>query len=198
MFINYVAVMVVNLAISFVLLAFFVYLGLVRERANWRRWAPAFAVAGFVHLVTGLHMIFNWPLPGSANLMFGENSVLFGTLLLGASWAMYMGQGLYPLTIVGVVAGINAVVVGARILNLNLTQQPFLSALGFIASGLGGVVSPIVYRWRDNRLIRILGALLVLGAGVLWAATAYTTTWGHIEDYAGWRPTALLERLPPQ
>jgi putative membrane protein len=36
-------------------------------------------------------------------------------------------------------AGIAAVVIGIRIMNLGLTKQPFLSGVGFILTGLAGI-----------------------------------------------------------
>lgn len=68
MFVDYVALMLINMTAGLVLLALFVYKGL--DDKDQRRWVPGFAMVGLVALVTGLHMIWNWPLPGSFNISF--------------------------------------------------------------------------------------------------------------------------------
>jgi uncharacterized membrane protein len=47
-------------------------------------------MSGFVALATGLHMIWNWPLPGSYNIAIGDLSVLFGIVFLGTALALAM------------------------------------------------------------------------------------------------------------
>ena len=68
------------------LLADFVYRGL--NSTHQRQWIPGFGVTGAVALTTGLHMIFTWAVPGSFNIAFGETTVLFGVLLVGAAIAL--------------------------------------------------------------------------------------------------------------
>jgi uncharacterized membrane protein len=46
---------------------------------------------------------------------------------------------LVTVTIYAFFAGVAAILVGLRIINLGLTTQSILSGLGFILSGLGGV-----------------------------------------------------------
>ncbi|MEV6124158.1 MULTISPECIES: DUF981 domain-containing protein [unclassified Streptomyces] len=52
-------------------------------------WALAFGVLGIILFSTGLHMTLTWPLAGQGfpfdNIIFGEPSLAFGTLLLAAS-----------------------------------------------------------------------------------------------------------------
>ncbi|MEU3456494.1 DUF981 family protein [Micromonospora sp. NPDC006766] len=56
-------------------------------------WAIAFAVLGTILFVTGLHMTLTWPLaPGGFafdNIIFGEPSLGFGTLMLGAAIVLW-------------------------------------------------------------------------------------------------------------
>ncbi|KAB8330051.1 DUF981 family protein [Scytonema tolypothrichoides VB-61278] len=66
MFINYITLMLINLVAGLVLLAGYVYFGL--DHANQKRWIPGFGMTGAIALVTGLHMIFTWPVIGSYNL----------------------------------------------------------------------------------------------------------------------------------
>ncbi len=188
MFINYVALMLLNLVAGLVILAGYVY---ELDKIERRRWAPAFAVTGFVQTVTGLHMIWNWPLPGSHNVAFGEVSVLLGVLWLGTALAESRGWDLLPLTIYGAFAGLAAIVVGLRIMNLGMTRSPVLSGIGYILPGLAGLLSVPGYLLRSNRSIRLAGVLVLAVAALLWAVVAYGAYWGHVADYAGWVPATL-------
>jgi len=80
MFVDYLTLMLVNMAAGLAVLALFVLKYIDGDR---KKLAPGLLVSGFVALVTGLHMIFAWPIIGSYNIPFGEMSVLFGALLLG-------------------------------------------------------------------------------------------------------------------
>jgi hypothetical protein len=50
-------------------------------------------------------------------------------------------------------AGIAAVVIGIRIMNLGLTKQPFLSGVGFILTGLAGICAAPTLYLKINRAI---------------------------------------------
>lgn len=188
MFINYVALMLLNLVAGLVILAGFVY---ELDRANRRRWVPALMVVGLVQTATGLHMIFTWPLPGSHNIAFGEVSVLLGTLWLGAALAESQGWDLFPLTIYGFFSGIAAMVIGVRIINLGMTLSPLVSGVGYVLPGLAGVLSAPAYRFRQNRSVRLAGVALLALAALIWAAMAYGAYWGHVADYANWVPATM-------
>ncbi len=56
MFIDYLSLMLINLAGGLTLLAAYVYFGL--DDKNQQRWIPGFGVAGAIALITGLHMTF--------------------------------------------------------------------------------------------------------------------------------------------
>ena len=84
-------------------------------------------------------MSFTWPVIGSFNIAFGETTVLFGILFIAAAIALAQGWDLFTIAIYGFFAGVVAIEVGIRIINLNLTKQPLLSGIGFILTGLGGI-----------------------------------------------------------
>lgn len=88
MFIDYITLMLINLAAGLALLAAYVYFGL--GSLNQNRWIPGFGVVGAIALVTGLHMTLTWPVVGSFNIAFGETTVLFGILFAGTSLALAM------------------------------------------------------------------------------------------------------------
>lgn len=56
-------------------------------------WSMAFAVLGLILTATGLHMTLTWPLAAGGfpfdNIIFGETSLGFGVLLLGAAFYLW-------------------------------------------------------------------------------------------------------------
>ncbi len=189
MFVNFVALMLVNLVTALVLVAYYVFVGL--GSPDQRPWAPGFAVTGFIALTTGFVMIFTWPLPGSHNIAFGETSVLLGGLLLGAALALAMGWSLLSLAVIAVFSGLYGVVAGIRIISLEMTRSPILSGIGFILAGLGGIlILPVVY-WLPYRWARAVTAVVLLLAAAIWAYTGYQAVWGHLADFSNWVPLIL-------
>ncbi len=185
MFVDYVALMLVNLVIAMALVTLY-FAKYINESPKVL--APGFLLTGFIGLVTGLHMIFRWPLPGSYNIAFGEVSVLYAALLLFVGIALLADWDLLSLGIFAVFAGVVAVVVGLRILNLKMTKEPLLAALGFVATGATGILSLPAYLTRKNPVVRYLAALAALGAAGIWAFTGYSSYWAHLESFAKWAP----------
>jgi putative membrane protein len=185
-FINYITLMLINMVTGLALLASFVYHGF---DSNPKRWIPGFGMVGAIALATGLPMIWTWPVVGSFNIAFGETTVLFGILFVTTAIALAMNWDLYPITVYGFFAGITAILIGIRIINLDLTRRPLMSGLGFILTGLGGVLAaPTLVFLKDNRPWRILGTVVLIVAAVIWAITGYLAYWGHIADYGNWQP----------
>jgi putative membrane protein len=185
MFIDYVALMLVDLVIAMALVALY-FAKYINE--DPKVVAPGFLLAGFIGLVTGLHMIYRWPLPGSFNIAFGELSVMFGVLLIGAAVAFLAGWDLLSIGVYALLAGIAGVVVGVRIFTLKMTKEPLVSALGFVATGVTGILSLPAYLTRKNPVIRILATLAAVGAFIIWAITGYASYWSHLEGFAKWKP----------
>ncbi len=193
MYVDFLTLMLVNLTAGFFLLAHFAYRGLGKSEAEdgYRGWMPGFALVGFIAIVTGLVMIFTWPLPGSNNIAFGENSVLFGGVFLATGLAFGRRLKLQSLAVFALLAGIVAIVVGSRILDLGMTKDPALSAAGFILSGAGGILASgalAFQRIRANRFFRLGFALVVLAAGVIWAVVAFDGYWSHLSSFSTWKP----------
>jgi putative membrane protein len=185
MFIDYVALMLVNLAASLVLLAVFVLKFL---ETDGRRMAAGFLLTGFIAAITGLYMIFTWPLPSSYNIAFGELYVMFGAAVFVLGLALLYGWDLLPIAIFGAFAGVAAVVVGVRILQRGMTDSPPLAALGFVATGLSAILSLPLYAARTSRALKVIVVILALGAAVIWAFTGFGSYWKHLESFAGWKP----------
>ncbi|TVP66510.1 MAG: DUF981 domain-containing protein [Leptolyngbya sp. LCM1.Bin17] len=192
MFVNYISLMLINMVAGLVLLADFVYRGL--DGANLKRWIPGFGLVGGIALVTGLHMTLTWPVPGSFNISFGETTLLFGALYVMAAIAIAQGWDLLTVTIYGFFAGLMSVVVGLRIISLEQTRQPFVAGLGFILTGLGGMLSaPTLVYLRYNQGWRTLGAMVLLLAAVIWAITGYQALWGHMDRFSDWQPPMMVD-----
>ncbi|MBE9156775.1 DUF981 domain-containing protein [Nodosilinea sp. LEGE 06152] len=190
MFVDYISLMLINMVAGLVLLADFVYRGL--DGANLKRWIPGFGLVGAIALVTGLHMVLTWPIPGSFNISFGETTLLFGGLYVAAAIAIAQGWDLLSLTVYAFFAGLTAIVVGARIINLGQTQQPLVAGLGFILTGLGGVLAaPTLVYLRTNKTWRTVGAVVLLVAALIWAFVGFRAYWGHLEGFSDWQPPVM-------
>lgn len=189
MFINYITLMLINLVAGLFLLAGYVYWGLTDT--NQKRWIPGFGMTGAIALITGLHMTFTWTVPGSFNIAYGEMSVLFGILFLGACLAITLSYDLITVAIYGFFAGVAALVVGLRIINLGLTKQPLLSGIGFILTGLGGICAAPTLYFKTNRSWRIVGAFVLVVAALIFAFTGYLAYWGHLAQYSNWKPLPM-------
>jgi putative membrane protein len=184
-FIDYLTVMLVNMVAGLVILAWFVYRHIDGER---KRVGVGFLITGSVASITGVHMIFTWPLPGSVNIAFGDTSVMFGFLFLFAGIAVLADWELLPLTIYAAFAGFAAVVLGARIISLGMTNSPALAGVGFLLAGFGGMLTFPVYLARRSLAFRVIVAIILLIAAVIWAITAYGAYWQHLEAFSKWPP----------
>jgi putative membrane protein len=190
MFIDYITLMLINMVSGLVLLAHYVYTGL--EHSNPKRWIPGFGITGAIALVTGLHMTLTWPVSGSFNIAFGETSVLFGGLFVGAAIALSQNWELTTLAIYSLFAGFVSIVVGARVISLGLTNQPIVSGLGFLLTGFAGVCAlPTLLYFKQNRAWRTFGAIVLLAAAVIWAMIGYQAYWMHLEGFQKWVPAPM-------
>jgi putative membrane protein len=196
MHVNYITLMLISLSAGMFLVGTFLLRGLGTDEG--RDWVPGFVAAGLILAITGLHMTLTWPVPGAYNIAFGEMALLFGALLLAMAGILVWGQNPLPLGILAVLAGIAAVVVGIRIMNLGMTLQPVVAGLGFIASGLVGILSVPAYAMRGLPQIRALAMILALLAGLLWAWMGYMAYWSHLDEYAPWKVPGMQQQPESQ
>lgn len=190
MFVDYLTVLMINLAAGTALLAYFVLKGITSE--DNKGFAAAFGVVGLVAVLGGMQMTFNWPLPGSYNIAYGETTLLFGAVFLGAALALGKGWDLMPISIYAFFAGVNALVVGFRIIDLPLSKHPVLTGIGFILAGLGGIAAaPGLQLLKKNQNFRYLAAAVLLVTSIFWAYTFYNSLWGHLDSFSSWVPLTM-------
>ena len=190
MFVDYLTLLMINLAAGTALLAYFVLKGITAEDS--KPFAAGFAIVGLIAFLGGAHMAITWPLPGSYNIGFGESTVLFGAVFLGAALALAKGWDLLPVAIYAFFAGVEALLVGLRIIDLGLTKNPLVSGIGFILAGLGGIASaPGLNLLKKNQAFRYLAAGVLVVITVFWAFTFYNSLWGHLESFSSWVPLTM-------
>jgi len=191
-FIDYITLILITVATGLVVLACYVYWDL--DGPNQRRWAPPFLVVGGLATAAGLHMAFTWPLPGSYNAIYGETTVLIGLLFLGAALAVAKGWDLLPLTIFALFAGVDAILAGVGIIYIETAGSRWVAVLGFIVTGVAGVLALPAWLLRTKRAVRLAGALTLLLAALIWFTTTYMAFWMHMEMMKTWQPTTALVR----
>lgn len=184
--IDFVTLMLINMAAGLLVLAWYVAKGL--DAPDQPRWAAAFAVPGLVGILNGFRVTWTWPLPGSYNTSYGETSVMLGALLLGAAWSLTKNRDMLPLCVYAFLAGLAAILIGVRIVVLGLTLVPLLTGLGFVLTGAAGVFAGITLRLRSNMLVRIIGALVLTASAAIWALNGYLGYWDHLQRFAGYVP----------
>jgi putative membrane protein len=177
--IDYVTLLLANMVSALAVLAFFLWQGLGHE--DMRHWAPAFAISGLVATVAGFAMTLTEPIPKPFSMAYGEMSVLFGVLFLGAAWALACGWSLRPLGVYAFFAGLVAMVLGIRFIHLSLTPLPLLPGAGLLLTGLGGVCAGLVLWKQQTRTLRLAGGSVMLAAAFIWACTACMAYWAHMK-----------------
>ena len=190
MFIDYLTLIMINLVAGTALLAYYIYKGM--DAKDQRPYAAGFGIVGLLGVILGLTLTFTWPLPGSYNVGYGETTTLFGAVFLATGIALSQGWDLLPVAIYSFFAGVDAVIVGIRIVSLGLTKEPLISGVGFVMAGLGGVFAvPFLTWFKGNKVLRTLSALVVLATALIWAATFYGSLWAHLESFSTWVPLTM-------
>ena len=189
MFIDYVTVMLMAAVAGLASLAWFAVKGM--DDKNPQTYAPVFAVPGLILVLTGLHMCFAWPIVGAYNSAFGESSIMFGALLAGAAYSLKQGYKLNALAVPAFVFGLAAVVIGWRIMDLQMTMKPMLSGLGFASAGIAGMFAWLPLWKPQLKAVRYAGALILLVSALIWALTGYGGYWMHMDSFKDWKPAVM-------
>ena len=189
MFVDYLAVMLVNLGAGLALGAHYLYMK--PDKQFRKSWAAGFFAVGLVGLLTSVPMTLDWPLPGGYNVAYGEPALLLSALFLAAAMTLvFEWEPLIP-AIYGFFAAIYAVVIGIRIYNLHLSSDPFAAFMGYLLTGIGGMLVLPTLQWHDNRTLRVLTAIILGLAALLWLFIGYQAGWGHVADFAKYLPASM-------
>lgn len=189
MFVDYTGVMLIGISAGFVILAHYLYRN--PEPDQREPWAAGFFAAGLLGLATSVPMLIMWPLPGSYNIAFGEPALFLSVAFLGA--ALTLAKKWEPLipALYGFFGGIMAVVLGIRLIGLGMTQSPALAGIGYIAAGLGGMLTLPAINYRSVRWLALTAAVLLGIAAVVFLVTGYMADWTHLTDFAHWLPATM-------
>lgn len=185
MFIDFLAMDLDVLVIALVLVAVFFVFFVEKDQ---QKVAPGFLATGTIAGISGLDIILKWPLPGSYNIVFGEPLVLFGVLLFFTGLALLRGWDLLSLGVFSLLTGIVVVLLGIRMMTLDMTSAPALAGVSYILAGLGAILALPAYAWKQYKWLRYVVAVLVIISAILFALTDYGAYWGHPAGFAKWKP----------
>jgi putative membrane protein len=194
MFIDYLTLMLTNMAVGLVLFA--LYMVFFFEKDS-KKVVPGFLIVGAIALITGFKMIFTWPLPGSFNIAYGEPTVLLGAFLFMAGLAINFGWDLLTIGIYSAFAGAATILLGIRIFSLSMGSNPLEAALGFIGSGATAILALPAIALPRMKWIRWIAALAAIVTAVAWVYVAGTAYWGHLSSFGKWAPDSMILRIPP-
>jgi len=190
MFIDYITLLLANMAGGLFVLALYLVLGAGRE--DRRAWSAAFVMPGLVAFVVGLHMTLTWPIPKLeqvdlrwANIAYGEMSVMLGVLFLGGALALAKGWSMAPIGAYALIASLAGALIGIRIFSLELTTSPALTTIGFALTAGGGVLTALALTRLAGLFSRVMAALFLLSAAGVWAFIAGMAYWAHIGQFGG-------------
>lgn len=186
MFIDFVGVMLINLAAGLAILAHYLYEN--PQPGDRRSWAAGFMAVGLLGITTSLAMVLGWPLPGGYNVAFGEPALFLSTAFLAAAVTLtFEWEPLIP-AIYGAFGGILAIFVGIRLMSLHMTQSPTVAGLGYLTAGIGGILALPALNWRHTRWLAWAAAIILGISAIVWAVTGYLTVWDHIASFAKYVP----------
>jgi putative membrane protein len=182
---DFVTLLLANMAAGLVVLAVYFLRLPVETRHGY---GIALLLSGIVAAVGGFYMSFIWPLPGAYNSLFGELSVLLGTIFAAVGWSLMTNGRLTGVAIYALIPSILAVMLGMRVLGLGMTAQPLMAAIGFWLTGVGGLLAAVaVFTALRRGPSVVAGIVLVLAAGV-WLLVATASFWMHMQSFSDYKP----------
>jgi putative membrane protein len=189
MFVDYVGVMLLIIAIGSFTLAYYLFTGV--EDNHRTGLIPLFGILGIVAVILGLHMSLTWPLPGAYNEPYGSSTLLAGMFYLGIACALARNWSLRPLSIFVFFTSIVALIIGLNLIILKMTKEPLIAGTGFILTGLGGILIAINFFWKAHRTFAVITAILMAVIGITWAFFGYMAFWDHMASAAKWVPPGM-------
>ena len=181
--IDYLTLMLMSMSGGLLALGvFFICCSKNAEPQSKAPWAAAFGAAGLVAFVCGLHMALTWPLSGPYNSLFGESSVMFGVLFLAIALATAKGWSWGPIGLYGLPLALSAILLGVLVMMFKLTMRPEMTMVGFITTGLGGLVAIAASSRLKSRTLSLIAGGLLIAAALLWALVGGMAFWGHLNS----------------
>jgi putative membrane protein len=193
MFIDFLTLMLINMAVGLVLFA--LYLVFFFEKDS-KKMVPGFLVVGAIALITGFRMIFTWPLPGSFNIAYGDPTVLLGAFFFITGLALNFGWDLLTVGIYSAFAGAAVVLLGVRIFDLKMGSNPAEAAIGFILTGGTAILTLPALALPKLKWLRWLVALAAIGSAVVWVIVGGLAYWGHLSSFGKWAPATMPPAAP--
>jgi putative membrane protein len=184
-FIDWLTLLLLNMMVALVLHALF--MGRLIEK-DPKKIIPGFLLTGAIALIAGFRMVFEWPLPGPYNIIYGELSVLFGGFLFMAGLAVAFGWDLLTIGVYALFGGAVSALLGVRILVSGMTSEPLVAGLGFIVTGGTAILTLPGLAFPKLKWLRILVAIGALGSAVIWILVGFPAYWAHIDSFAKWAP----------
>ena len=91
-------------------------------------------------------------------------------------------------------------IAGGFIIYWGITAKPLLSGVGFMVSGVAGVMAGVTYRFaRRHRLFRIGAAGVLLMTSAIWLLNWWPAYFLHMgpKAFQKWVPTTMRTPPPP-
>jgi len=146
--------------------------------------AIGIGTGGLYLFITGMAISLTWPYGAMAggvyNILFGGVAALGGLVLLAGSVALFLNRSLKPVSYFAVVLGVYLAVDAYSILNYNLTRDPLLSALLYVAPAAAAFLS-VPATHVDNKWLRLFFAIFAFLFALAWVYFAANTTYGHLK-----------------
>lgn len=185
MYIDFLTMILLNSGIGFILLAFFLLYGWEKREAA--KWMPGFLLTGSLNTLSGLMIVFTWPLPKSYNILYGELSVFSGILFLGLAFSLYWNWDFMTLGVYSFFTGILSFLMGIKILQAGITSNPQFSSGLFFTAGISGILLfPLTL--FNQKFIRLFSACFILISAFLFFVKAYGSYWNHIDKFMEYSP----------
>ena len=146
--------------------------------------AISIGATGLYLFITGMAISLTWPYGvisgGVYNVLFGGVAALGGLVLLAGSAALFLNRGFQAISYFAVVLGLYLVVDAVSILNYQLTKEPTLSALLYLAPAAATFLS-VPATHIDNKWLRRVSAVFAFLFALLWLFFASQVTTGHLQ-----------------
>jgi putative membrane protein len=143
----------------------------------------ALGLTGFYLFITGIAISFTWPFAisgGLYNVLFGGAAALSGLVLLAFSTALFLGHGLQAASYFGFIVGLYLLVDAYAISKYNLTRDPTMSTLLYLAPAAVLILS-VPATHLNNKWMRWLFAIVAFLFSIAWLYFAINVTIGHLQ-----------------